>query len=62
MNVSIFIQQQTIGHATAQQYPRNRSNNSNVPGQSGILHRKIAGQSGSVTLATPNVHTVKVVD
>ena len=50
--VSYF--QQTIGHATASKYPKS--------GQSGIIHRKIAGQSGSIPIATPNIQTIKVVE
>lgn len=59
MNILFFIQQ-TIGHATAGKYPR-KTNTLGGEQQSGIVHRRIAGQSGPVTIA-PHVQTVKVVD
>ena len=49
--------QQTIGQATASKYPANISGSQSV-----IAHRKIAGQSGQMPVATPNIQTVKVVD
>ncbi|KAJ8311394.1 hypothetical protein KUTeg_010749 [Tegillarca granosa] len=54
------VSKQTIGHATAGKYPR-KTNTLGGEQQSGIVHRRIAGQSGPVTLS-PYVQTVKVVD
>lgn len=55
-----YFLQETIGQATAGRHPRQTSTIDKYP-QTGILHRRIAGQSGSVTIA-PNVQTVKVVE
>lgn len=54
------VNKETIGQATAGRHPRQTSTIDKYP-QTGILHRRIAGQSGSVTIS-PNVQTVKVVE
>lgn len=54
------VNKETIGQATAGRHPRQTSTIENYP-QTGIIHRRIAGQSGSVTIS-PNIQTVKVVD
>ncbi|XP_035668927.1 centrosomal protein POC5-like [Branchiostoma floridae] len=57
------VTQQTIGHATADRYPRmpSQSQQPLQQSQSTIAQRKVAGQAGKVHLGTPNVHSVKVV-
>ncbi|XP_013387505.1 centrosomal protein POC5-like [Lingula anatina] len=56
------VVKQTIGHATAMQYPRSGQPLQRPgPTQPRIVQRKIAGQTGPVHLGSPNVHTVKVV-
>lgn len=54
------VNKETIGQATAGRHPRQTSTIENYP-QTGIVHRRIAGQSGAVTIS-PNIQTVKVVD
>lgn len=54
------VNKETIGQATAGRHPRQTSTIENYP-QTGIIHRRIAGQSGAVTIS-PNVQTIKVVD
>ncbi|KAL3884431.1 hypothetical protein ACJMK2_024570 [Sinanodonta woodiana] len=50
------ILKQTIGHATAERYIKTAPES-----QAGIVHRKIAGQSGAINIA-PNVQTIKIVE
>ena len=57
---TIVYFKETIGQATAGRHPRQTSTIENYP-QTGIVHRRIAGQSGAVTIS-PNIQTVKVVD
>ena len=67
--LNAVLLKKTIGQATASMYPVNRTNNavsSDVRNgalrHGGIVHRKLAGQSGSMPVATPKVQTVKLVE
>lgn len=51
------VNKQTIGQATASRHPAPIADHQ----QSGILHRRIAGQTGSLSVS-PHIQTVKVVD
>ncbi|XP_060075198.1 centrosomal protein POC5-like isoform X1 [Ylistrum balloti] len=55
------VNKQTIGQATASRHPAKSPVALSDYQQSGILHRRIAGQTGSLSVS-PHIQTVKVVD
>ncbi|OWF49978.1 centrosomal protein POC5-like [Mizuhopecten yessoensis] len=55
------VNKQTIGQATASRHPAKSPIALSEYQQSGILHRRLAGQTGSLSIS-PHIQTVKVVD